>query len=197
MEPKKNARISIYVNLVAVSLLLCSFSSAAAQNPTQNLSLKIIQRAADVMDHLNDMIAHSKISNPKTGQTYEMRLVQKIYGNLDTKSIVSIEEPSSLKGMTFLFHNLQGQEPAQWIFVPKTLRVRQIATMDEATFLGMDIQFEDFQFIQLAQLDDAAFRILKPKAVNGTQCAVIEKTYGTKLVSERRYCISARKRSFR
>jgi len=176
----KNRNLSACCVLGSLLFVVCLalVPNDAMAGETAGMSpLKLISRAAEVMEQLKDMIARITLTDPKKGVRYEMSVAQQIYGDFDSRGIVILDQPAGLNGMTFLYHDGSGQKPAQWVYLPKTQRTRQIATLEEQTFLDVDIQFEDLQLLRLAKLDDALFRILKPSNVDGTRCAVVEKVY--------------------
>ena len=107
MKFQKSVCLFSVIRIAVLAFIFNPPVNSHAGDSGQKISLKMISRAAEITEKLQDMMTLSHISNPENGNMYEMKICQKFDENSDTRGIVIIEKPGNLKGMAFLFKNIQ------------------------------------------------------------------------------------------
>ncbi len=181
MHYKRTGR-SFLVVLFVVSICMLNSQSHVFADDTKTGSMKTFMNmateAAELFEKLNDVIAVVQVVIPGYDKPYTMQMCSIITESAESRLIGVIEQPSNLKGTTLLIHMVPDKEPGYWIYAPKTMRVRQIAGMDQAAnMMGLSFNMEDMNPLTLMRMDDSMFRIRPAEKVDGKQCAVMERIY--------------------
>jgi hypothetical protein len=105
--------------------------------------------------------------------------------NGETRSLMVIVEPKSLKGTGYVFWRENSKTISQWVYYPATRRVRRLSRLTiYESFLGTDFTYADFGF----QAPGGTYRLLGEETYAGAKALKIENIpretwYYSKIVS--------------
>ena len=107
------------------------------------------------------------------GKTSTMKLQSKsleIKGDGDKTKII-FSSPHTVKGTTLLSHSHLNESDQQWIYIPKSNRVKRISGKNKSrSFVGSQYSFEDLASFKI---DKYRYRFLREEACGQLSCSVL------------------------
>lgn len=156
---KKNFKKILYLTII---LILIFFSSTFAVDLTGR---EIINKAEDNMDYGN-FHSLAQMTIITTGGAKRV-LEMDVWGQGTSKSIMKYNQPSRIKGVSFLF-----LKNDIWSYFPRTGRVRHLASsIKNQKMMGSSFSYDDFS---CDAFDDYTVKLIREERLGGEDCYVIE-----------------------
>lgn len=168
-----NARIqNLKILTILISLFILSIPSHSMCPEEQGRQIaKAMQQATSGWGNIkSDMEMVIKSPNGKTSTLQLQSQSLEASGDGDKTKIV-FSAPRTVQGTTLLSHSHLNDDDQQWIYIPKSNRVKRIAGKNKSrSFVGSQYSFEDLASFKM---DKYRYRFLREEACGESTCSVL------------------------
>lgn len=166
--------------LLLLLVLGCAIAAPAPAETAREIldELRRVNRAREPKD-VKQILKMTQYRSQAVEFVREVETRLKLYPDGSAKTVVFFLSPVDIKGVGFLSWNDPHKPDVQWLYLPKTHRVRQLGpAMRRQSFQGTVFTYEDMELFQeMARWGDAdvTSRLVRADEVEeGSPCALIE-----------------------
>lgn len=164
-------------NLVAAQTSVVAQTPVVAQASAEQgraIALKVQDSARQFQDVVSTVEMVTTESDGKTSvNEMSIKLLQQDNGST-TKSLIVFQKPVRQKGVALLTHSHENKDDQQWLYLPNTRRVKQLADSGrKGSFMGSEFTYND---LVPQSVEDYDYTLLGEESFNGAQHWLLERT---------------------